>query len=96
MAERQSVTSVEHAPEEDRRRRFISYTIAMTVRVACILLAVVIDGPLRWVFMAGAILLPYFAVVGANAIGSTKSVEKAVTVPPLQISAKDFIDASKR
>lgn len=96
MAKRTSVTSVESSPEEERRSRFINYTVAMLIRLACIFLAVAIDGWLRWVFIAGAVLLPYFAVVAANSIGSTRSKAKAVPVAPLQISSKEFIDASAK
>jgi hypothetical protein len=38
----------------------------MGVRTVCFLLAVVTDGWLRWVFIAGAVLLPYLSVVFAN------------------------------
>ncbi len=96
MAKRTSVTSVEQSPEDARKRRFINYTVAMLIRVACILLAVVVTGWLQWVFFAGAILLPYFAVVVANATGSSNKAPKAQAVTPLQISSKDFIDASER
>ena len=97
MSKRATVTSVEVSPEEDRRARFISYTIAMVIRVACVVLAMVVQGWLMWVFFAGAILLPYFAVVGANTIGSTKSRNSAkpVAVEPLKIEAKDFKVAEK-
>ena len=47
-----------------RQRR---YLFSMTVRTLCFLLAIVTTGTLRWVFLAGAFLLPYFAVVIANA-----------------------------
>ncbi len=96
MAKRTSVTSVDHSPEEERRSRFINYTVAMVIRVVCIFLAVAIDGWPRWVFMAGAVLLPYFAVVAANSVGSSRAKTKAVAVAPLQISNKDFIDASSK
>ena len=96
MAQRTSVTSVDHSPEVERRNRFISYTVAMTIRVACIFLAVAIDGWLRWVFMCGAVLLPYFAVVAANSVGSARAKVKAIPVAPLQISSKDFIDATRK
>jgi hypothetical protein len=68
----------------------------MLIRLACILLAVAIDGWLRWVFIAGAVLLPYFAVVAANSIGSSRTKAKAVAVAPLQISSREFIDPSAK
>jgi hypothetical protein len=64
----------------------------MTIRVACVILAVVVDGWPRWIFIAGAVLLPYFAVVIANSTGSGKQVAGAepVVLAPLRIEAKDF------
>lgn len=38
----------------------------MAVRLACIPLAFVATGPLRWALLAGAILLPWIAVLVAN------------------------------
>ncbi|MEY3406818.1 MAG: hypothetical protein RLZZ556_890 [Actinomycetota bacterium] len=92
MTKRQSVTSVEIAPDQDRRARFLKYTVAMVIRVICILLAVVV--PLGWltvVFAIGAIFLPYFAVIIANE-GSARSSSKAsrVEAPTLSINADAF------
>ncbi len=39
----------------------------MAVRTACVVLAVVTDDGWRWLFVAGAVGLPYLAVVLANA-----------------------------
>lgn len=88
LAKRQSVTSVGYSPEDERRNRFIQYTVAMIIRVICIFLAVAIDGWLRWLFIAGAVLLPYFAVVAANAAGSSKSKTDATSVTPLEIETR--------
>ncbi|WP_242453970.1 DUF3099 domain-containing protein [Bailinhaonella thermotolerans] len=46
-----------------RERR---YLIQMGIRTLCLVLAVVVDHPVRWVFAVGAIVLPYFAVIFAN------------------------------
>jgi len=51
----------------DQRDRQVRYLISMTIRVVCFGLAIVVDGPLRWVFITGAVFLPYVAVVFANA-----------------------------
>ncbi|WP_159610295.1 DUF3099 domain-containing protein [Glutamicibacter sp. JC586] len=53
-----------HTSERDTRVR--KYTISMTVRMICFVLAFFFDGWLRWVFVAGAVVLPYVAVVVAN------------------------------
>ena len=93
MSKTQSVTSLEISPELERRNRFIKYTIAMIVRVVCIVLAV--SFPLGWitlVFAAGAIFLPYFAVIIANAQGSSsnRSSSKSAEAPTISISADAF------
>lgn len=67
MEKAQSITSLGDSPEVERRSRMIKYTIAMTIRVVCIVAALFVEGWLMWVAFAGAILLPYFAVVIANA-----------------------------
>ena len=66
MQKRQSATALEASPDEERRSRLVKYTIAMSVRMVCIVLGVVTQGWLMWVFFALAIFLPYFAVVIAN------------------------------
>lgn len=39
----------------------------MMVRTACFIAAVILPSPFRWIAVAGALLLPYIAVVMANA-----------------------------
>ena len=50
-----------------RQRR---YLFSMALRTACFVGAIVADGLLRWILVAGAVLLPYVAVVMANAVSS--------------------------
>jgi predicted tellurium resistance membrane protein TerC len=93
LAKTQSVTSLEISPELERRNRFYKYTLAMVVRVICIVL--VVSVPLGWltlVFASGAIFLPYFAVVIANAQGSSasKSQVNSAQAPTISISADAF------
>jgi hypothetical protein len=92
----QSATSLEVSPEEERRGRIIKYSIAQGVRVLCIIIAVLNPGgPVMWVAVAGAVLLPYFAVVIANATGSgapRKSAPKA-EAPTIAIGADMFRNA---
>lgn len=96
LSKTQSVTSLEISPGLERRNRLYKYMIAMIVRVICIVLAVSV--PLGWltlVFAAGAILLPYFAVVIANAQGSRSSNSQAnsAEAPTISISADAFKQA---
>lgn len=62
-----SITSARRALSEDLHDRNIRYLVSMGIRTACLLLAFVASGPLRWVFVAGAVVIPYIAVVVANA-----------------------------
>ena len=96
MSKTQSVTSLEVSPEEERRNRFIKYTVAMIIRSVCVVLAVLV--PLGWLtvlFAAGAVFLPYFAVVIANAQGSSSSSssKRTAEAPTISISADSFRDA---
>ncbi|GAA4364239.1 DUF3099 domain-containing protein [Nocardioides caricicola] len=50
-----------------RQRR---YLFSMVIRTACFLGAIVASGWLRWSLVAAAVLLPYVAVVMANAVAS--------------------------
>lgn len=65
----------------------IKYTVAMSVRMVCIVLGVFSQGIWMWIFFALAIFLPYFAVVVANAQGPTKKVNTNVVAPTLSIKA---------
>ncbi|GAA1339009.1 DUF3099 domain-containing protein [Arthrobacter roseus] len=64
-----AITNVQEPHDVDMRRRMIKYSVSMGIRIVCILLVFVVTGWLQWVFIAGAVLLPYFAVVLAN-VGS--------------------------
>ena len=96
MSETQSVTSIGQSPEAERKTRMIKYLIAMIIRMVCLVLALVVQGWLAWVFAAGAVLLPYFAVVLANAVVTDDKPKLATAVAPkLVISADQFVAAPK-
>jgi predicted tellurium resistance membrane protein TerC len=87
----QSVTSLDISPEEERKSRMVRYLVAMSIRVVCIVAGVYVEGWLMWVCFAGAIFLPYFAVIIANASGSTTARSAvAVVAPKLQIESTAF------
>jgi hypothetical protein len=72
----QSVTSIPQSPEDERRGRMTKYLIMMGIRVACLVLILFVH--VWWAVVllaAGAILLPYFAVVVGNV--GTSWVSKA-------------------
>ena len=61
------ITSARVPLSQDIDRRMHRYLVQMTIRVACFLGAVLIDHWTRWLLLVGAVVLPYLAVVMANA-----------------------------
>jgi hypothetical protein len=84
----QTATALPRSPQQDRQSRMRKYTIAMSVRMLCLIGVVVAPDWWRFLFGAGAIFLPYVAVVLANA-GSTgaSSPVHPVQNGPLAIEA---------
>ena len=64
----QSVTTLVDTPTQERRRRMVRYSVAMIIRVICIFLMLFVQGWLLVICAIGAIFLPYFAVILANAV----------------------------
>ncbi|GAB3683127.1 DUF3099 domain-containing protein [Angustibacter aerolatus] len=62
-----SITGAQTSLDDDLHGRMKRYLVSMSVRTLCFVLAVVFTGWLRWTFAAAAIILPYVAVVAANA-----------------------------
>lgn len=69
----QSVTTTPTSSLDDQGKRMKRYLTAMGFRVLCGGLAIVTEGWVRWTLVAAAIVLPYVAVVLANAVGPTDS-----------------------
>ena len=61
-----SITSLPLSPDEERKHRMIRYSVAMGVRVVCLIVAVIVPGWWAAVPIVAAVFLPYFAVVIAN------------------------------
>src|SRR5207247_648553 len=61
------ITAAQRGLSEELRNRSRRYLWTMGIRTACLLGAVLAHGPLRWVLVVGAVLLPWVAVVTANA-----------------------------
>lgn len=65
------ITTAGSNPEADISARQRRYVISMTIRTICFVAAVAVGpGWFRWVLVAAAFLLPYVAVVMANAASS--------------------------
>lgn len=76
-----SITSAQIAHSEEQPGRAKRYLISMIIRTACFIGAVLTPSPYRWFLIAGAVLLPYIAVVIANAgrenvTGKVETVQK--------------------
>ncbi len=62
-----TITDAQRALSVEQAGRTRRYLISMGIRTACVILAIFVPGWPRWVLIAGAVLLPYLAVVVANA-----------------------------
>jgi hypothetical protein len=63
-----SITSASQPHSEELRGREFRYVVSMGIRTLCFLLALVFMKTwATWIFLAGAVFLPYVAVVIANA-----------------------------
>ncbi|WP_432484260.1 DUF3099 domain-containing protein [Kineococcus esterisolvens] len=61
------ITAAPTAHTDDLGVRYRKYVVSMVIRTACFVLFVLVDHWTRWLFVAGALFLPYVAVVLANA-----------------------------
>jgi len=79
-----AITALPVSPPEDQRRRFVMYTVTMGIRVVCIVACLFVPGWWQLLCLAGAVVLPYVAVVLANV--ARTSVPEAPEAPgPLEI-----------
>lgn len=74
-----SITSAHRGLSEQQPDRTKRYLVSMAVRTACVLGAIFVPGWPRWVFLAGAVLLPYLAVILANGGREDNAGSGAVT-----------------
>ncbi|MGH3508144.1 MAG: DUF3099 domain-containing protein [Nocardioidaceae bacterium] len=76
-----SITSARASRSADIRRRETRYLMSMGIRTLCFVGAFVAGGVLRWVLVAAAVILPYVAVVIANATDRRVSAGPASFMP---------------
>ncbi|MEI2715950.1 MAG: DUF3099 domain-containing protein [Candidatus Nanopelagicales bacterium] len=81
-----SVTSAQTPLSQEQRARTKRYLISMSIRTACFLGAVIAQGWLRWALLAGAVFLPYIAVVMANAGRENDPMDGPQAVPPADVT----------
>lgn len=80
MKDSVTITGAQVSLKEDQAARTRRYLFSMALRTACFIGAVVATGWLRWTLVVGAVILPYVAVVAANA-----GRKKAPKVTPTMI-----------
>ena len=78
MKPREALTSLPPSPSAARRSRAIKYSIAMGIRMVCVICLIFAQGWWLAFFAIGAIVLPYFAVVLANVggVGESGTVQR--------------------
>jgi Protein of unknown function (DUF3099) len=66
--------------------------------VICLIVGMFVQGWFMWVCFAGAIFLPYFAVIlaNANSSGNTPKGQGVIEAPTLAIGADAFREAGKK
>ena len=60
------ITDARSAHTDEMHARMVKYTISMSIRMVCLFLLFFVHGWMLWVVVAGAVVLPWFAVVIAN------------------------------
>lgn len=82
------ITTAATSPQADISARQRRYVISMGIRTLCFLAAIFVGpGWLRWVLVGAAVLLPYVAVVMANAASSKSD---GFELPPGQLGAHEL------
>ena len=77
-----SVTSAGTGLTEDQRARTIRYMWSMAIRVSCFLASIVTDGWVRWTCFLGALVLPWTAVLIANAGREARAGRRTAVIDP--------------
>ena len=60
------ITDARGAASQEQATRQRRYAITMAFRTGCFIAMIFVPGVMRWVLFAGAVLLPYIAVIFAN------------------------------
>ena len=92
-----TITEAQRALSDEQTGRTRRYLVSMGIRTACVIAAIFVPGWPRWIFIAGAVVLPYLAVVVANAgrendepgdVGVEEQGRRALPAPGLVIEAQ--------
>ncbi len=96
MAKQYKVTSVGVNPMKDRAYRIRMYFLTMTVRMACVISLFWVRGPWIILVAAGAIVLPYVAVLIANAVSYVGGQTHEAPAPLELTAAADDTPAGEK
>jgi hypothetical protein len=99
-----SISGAQSGLSDEQTGRTRRYLISMGIRTACVLGAIITPGWPRWVLIAGAVILPYVAVVVANG-GRPRtnhapvetvavSLDRALPAAPLVVADPPYRDRS--
>ena len=93
MKQPQSITTLPESPDDERNRRMTRYAITMGIRVVCVILCFFVHGWWLLLPIAGAVILPYIAVVLAN-VGEKKgsAVERPGSIVPVRPREASGVD----
>jgi len=79
-----AITGLPLSPSEDQRRRFVTYTVTMSIRIVCVIACLFVTGWWQLLCLIGAVVLPYIAVVLAN-VSQSRQPEEPEAPGPLEI-----------
>lgn len=82
-----SATSLGAPPRDDFDSRVRGYLVSMGIRTLCFVAAFVTTGVVRWVCVALAAVLPYVAVVLANAV-QRRRIDVLGSVAPTPVARR--------
>jgi len=83
MKPQQTITSLPVSPDDDRHRRMVQYSVAMGIRLLCVVACFLVHGWWLVIPALGAIFLPSVAVLLANNVGATRATR--AEAPPSRV-----------
>lgn len=90
MKTQPSITELPPSPTDERRSRMIRYSLAMGLRMVCVVACFFVQGWWLLIPALGAVILPYIAVVAANAAQSASGqrVERPGSIVPVRVTVR--------
>jgi hypothetical protein len=92
-----TISDARESHSDEMRSRMIRYSVSMGIRLICFILVFVVPYVwLQWVMIAGAVVLPYFAVIVANGGSDTSNIRHSdalITRAPVREIEARVIDA---